>query len=488
TGLPNAQYLVVVNENDSDFPGGQQTSDPDEDGTLTGDVDTDTTICTVCDGRAVVDATSGGIDEESIDFGYQPVGGMLGDTIYWDANGDGSQGQFEQGIADVEVTLHVFTDANKNGRYDVGESYNATPYKTAITDANGNYLFYGLPDDPNDIQNNYLIKVGSITGNPQLTADPGADGAVCPAAGSMCDGIHGVAINGNSYMGADFGYQPPGVIGDQLFIDRDRSGGPMDGNDAPIPYVTVTLKDYGPDGALGGGDDGPDQVTQTDDAGQYSFINLTVGNTYVITVDTVDSDFPSHLDPATYNGAAGDASTDNTSTVVATAESIRNVDFGYPLQDANDLSGTVCLETTVNGVCGSGTSGVDSGETAYNGTSVYVSKWTDTNADNIIDAGELTFLTQTVTAANGDYTFNGLPSVSGANESYLVSLNSPEDYIKLTTTASVTPADLLTENNDPDPATDYTLSAWQRIPAGDGSNPTGVDFAFKETVNFDYGD
>ncbi|MCI5197745.1 MAG: hypothetical protein D3919_16290, partial [Candidatus Electrothrix sp. AW5] len=415
----------------------------------------------------------GGINETSIDFGCKPVGGMLGDTIYWDANGDGSQGQFEEGISGVEVELYTFTDADGDGRYDVGETLSSSPVKTATTDDNGNYLFYGLADG------NYAVKVGSITGNPQLTADPDADGAVCPAAGSMCDGIHGVAINGNSYMGADFGYQPPGVIGDQLWIDAN-SNGVMDAGEQPLPYVKVTLQDCGANGICGDSDDGPNQSIETDDAGQYSFINLIVGNTYVIAVDTNDTDFPSALlgTTTTYNSPADTDGnfTDSSSTILLnTTDPVRTVDFGYPFDAVNNLSGTVCLETTVNGVCGSGANGVDGNETAYSNTPVYVSKWTDSNADNKIDAGELIFLGQTQTNSIGDYTFNGLPSVSGANESYLVSLNSPEDYIKLTTTASVTPADLLTENNDPDPATDYTLSAWQRIPAGDGSNPTGVD-------------
>ncbi|MCI5165149.1 MAG: hypothetical protein D3903_03440, partial [Candidatus Electrothrix sp. GM3_4] len=483
TSLPDGDYLVVVDENDSDFPQLTQTSDPDEDSQAT-DLDSDTTVCTICDGQAVVNVT-GGTNNTTTDFGYQPNGGMLGDSIYWDANGDGSQGQFEPGITGVEVKLYTFTDTDGDGRWDIGEPRVDTG-KTATTDMYGKYLFYGLPDD------NYAVEVTSGAGTPigiaELTADPGVDGAVCPAAGSMCDEVHGVKIEGNNYMGADFGYQPPGVIGDQLFIDRDRSGGPMDGNDAPIAYVTVNLQDCGPNGTCGDGDDGPNQTTQTDDAGQYSFINLDIGSTFVITVDTTGPDFPVDLlGPATYNGTSDtDGFVNNTSTVIATTEPIRNIDFGYPLEDANDLSGTVCLETAANGVCGSGDSGVDGDETAYSGTSVYVSKWTDANSDNIIDAGELIFLSQTDTDANGDYLFDGLPSVNGVNESYLVSLSAPEDYLDLTTVAANTPADLLTENNES--GTGYTTTAWQRVSALDDSNLVGFDFAFEEAADFDYGD
>jgi hypothetical protein len=489
TGLPDDNYLVVIDENDSDFPVGNQTSDPDEDGAFAADVDTDTTVCSVCNGVAVVDLNStGDIADNSIDFGYEPVGGTLGDTIYWDSNGDGTQGLFEPGIEGVEVELFTFTDDDGDGRWDVGEP-RTTTNKTVTTDANGNYLFFGLPAD------NYAVQVitgaGSPIGTAPLTADPGADGVVCPGAGTVCDDTHGVYIDGSSYMGADFGYQPPGVIGDQLFIDTDRSGGDMDANDAPIPYVTITLKDYGVDGVLGGGDDGPDQTTETDEYGQYSFINLDIGDTFVITVDTTDPDFPAALlDSAIYNGAAGDGTPDNTSTVVATVDPIMNVDFGYPFKDVNDLSGTVCLETgTSDGHCGAGAVGVtdgveDANETAYTGTPVYVSKWVDVGTIGVIEPGELTQLAQTVTDVDGNYFFNGLPSVSGADESYVVSLEAPGDYLGLTTVTGNTSADLV--KNILDPAADYTTSAWQQV-SSDGDK-AGLDFAFAQQVTYDFGD
>ncbi|MCI5223886.1 MAG: hypothetical protein D3924_14740, partial [Candidatus Electrothrix sp. AR4] len=467
--LPDGDYLVVVDENDPDFPQLTQTSDPDEDSQVN-DIDDDTTACTVCDGQAVVNVTNG-TDNTTTDFGYQPNGGMLGDSIYWDANGDGSQGQFEPGIAGVEIKLYTFIDSDGDGRWDIGED-RVDAGKTATTDVYGKYLFYGLPDD------HYAVEVVTGSGTPigtaELTADPGADGVVCPGAGSVCDSVHGVKIEGNSYMGADFGYQPPGVIGDQLFIDRDRSGGEMDFNDAPIPYVTVSLTDCGADNDCStSADNIVLETTQTDDAGQYAFINLTIGKEYNVVVDTVDLDFPADLDSANYNGASGDAVTDNTSTVVASTEPIRNVDFGYPLNDVNDLSGTICLETGIsNGVCGSGDTGVDGDENAYDGITVYVSKWNDADGDNIVGSGELTFLSQTVTGINGDYLFDGLPSVNGAAESYLISLSAPEDYIDLTTVVANTPGDLLTENNDP--STGYTTSAWQSISVTDGTSTTGL--------------
>jgi hypothetical protein len=473
SNLPDGDYLVVVDENDSDFPQAQQTKDPDETG-----------VCSVCNGTAVVDNLSGGTDNSGIDFGYKPDGGTIGDSIFWDVNGDGSQGLNEPGIAGVEVKLYTFTDADGDGRWDTDETLSATPYRTAVTDANGNYLFPGLPDG------NYLVEVGTIVGNPQLTADPDADGAICPAAGAFCDDKHGVKIIGNTYMGADFGYEPPLFIGDQLFIDSDRSGGAMDANDAPIAYVTITLRDCGDNGTCGDGDDAV-YTTETDENGNYAFVDhLVSGHNYTITVDTTtDPDFPSGLGVMTpsYNGTVDtDGALNNSITLTNLGSApVDTADFGYQFPAVNNLSGTICLEGAgPDGVCGTGTSGVGTGETAYAGTTVYVSKWTD-DGDGVVESGELIALAQGVTEPNGDYSFTGLPSVSGANESYVVSLAAPESYLNLTTEFGDTPAASVNKSLN---TAGYTASAWQKVDVIDGSNTTGLDFAFSRAVQFDFGD
>ncbi len=57
------------------------------------------------------------------DYGFGPLG-TFGDTIYWDANANGTQDYKEAGVPGVTVTLKTFTDAgNNNGAYTAGEGY-----------------------------------------------------------------------------------------------------------------------------------------------------------------------------------------------------------------------------------------------------------------------------------------------------------------------------------------------------------------------------
>ncbi|WPD23018.1 MAG: SdrD B-like domain-containing protein [Candidatus Electrothrix scaldis] len=459
--LPTGDYLIVPDENDADLPSVQQTGDPDESG-----------VCTICNGMTAV-TVSNGQDVDTADFGYEPDGGKIGDSIYWDVNGDGTQGTNEPGIEGVEVYLCT-------------EPVNSVPCDptdpeyvgTATTDADGKYLFYGLPDD------DYTVSVGSIPGSPAQTADPDNNGLVCtdPLA-YTCDNSQNVAINGNSYMGADFGYKPPLFIGDQLFIDTNGNAddvGGMDANDLPLANVTVQLFD-----------DNNNFVaeTETDENGNYYFVDGLSSGNYTVIVDTNDEDWPADVGTtATYNGPADTDGISNNNSISLTlgADPVTDADFGYQYDGTNTLSGTICLDgTDGNGICGSGDSGVDSDESAYEGTTVYISKWIDADGDGNVDSGELTSLAQTVTDENGDYSFTGMPSVGDAtdNVGYVVSLAAPEDFLNLTTNDSNAPsADQIVEKR----SGDYTSSVLQIIKA-DG-NLTNLDIAFEKAVVLDFGD
>ncbi|XCN73970.1 MAG: SdrD B-like domain-containing protein [Candidatus Electrothrix aestuarii] len=468
--LPNGTYRVAVSETDTNLPQG-----------LGGDIYAPTTGEDAGTYRYFEQALTGSTASTGNDFGFTPTG-AIGDSVYWDVNGDGTQGSNEPGIENVMVELFTFTDTDGDGRWDIGEPVSATPYASTATGTDGSYLFPGLPDG------NYVVKVGTIPGDPQITADPDADGDVCPAAGDICDNQHGVAVNGNSYMGADFGYEPPLFIGDQLFIDMDGDGSPMEEGDLPLANVTVTLSD------------GTNTyIVETDENGNYYFVkgatdlngNEIVLNSgsYTITVDS--NDFPTEYGTLTpsYNGHDSGA-LDSSIELTLGSDPIDDADMGFKFPPVNDLSGTVCLEGTTggDGYCGTGlnaTNGIDSStETAYTGTTVYVSKWTDANNDGNVDAGELVPITQTVTDSNGDYSFTGLPSVSESNESYLVSLEAPADLLSLTTDLADTPATTLKEYTDTD---GYTTSTWQSI-SPSSTTTAGLDFAFELTASFDFGD
>lgn len=403
------------------------------------------------------------------DFGFAPLG-AIGDTIYWDANGNGTQDWNETGISGVPVSL--CRDLNSDGDCaDAGE----TSVGTTTTTVGGTYLFTGLTILP--AGGTYLVSVGAIPGNPILTADPNADGVPCTVAGAVgCDGrLNVTMLPGANFMGADFGYQPSVVIGDTLWVDTDGDG-VKDGTEAGIANVTITLCTVS----------GSCVTTQTDADGNYFFQNVADG-TYTVAVDTTDVDFPAGLTASFDADGAANGST----TVVVSGGAVTtvgvpctncglNADFGYRYAGALSLSGTICRDgTEANRICGSGPTGVvtTTGEVAATNTTVFLLKWTDTDNDGVIDGGETVSVGSTITTAGGDYSFPNLP---GGN--YIVALAAPDDNLVMVTRQGDTPADRVVVT----PGSGATSSAYQVVSLT--SNVQGVDFAFQATVASDFGD
>ncbi len=426
--------------------------------------------------RAVT-LTAGAPTVLTADVGFAALG-ALGDTIFWDSNGNGTQDTGEPGIDGVTVT--VYRDVDGDGFYTPGTDTYVADTTTATSGGSaGKYLFTGLPAD------DYVVVVGAIAGDPALTADPNADGVPCtdPSVAAVCDGVAGVTLRpGDSFMGADFGYQPPGVIGDTLWIDGDGDGARDDG-ESSIPYITVHLYQ---DTDNNGSYETLVTSTETDAAGNYSFANLADG-TYQVVVDGADGDFPAGLTQTTDPDGTADGQGDG--IVVAggvvteiggatCADCDLDVDFGYRFLGAHSLSGTVCQEQTVDGVCGSGSSGVGAGELAYSGTPVYLLLWTD-DGDSIVEAGETRQIATTQTDANGDYSFGSLPAGT-----FIVSLAAPADDLTFTTTGGYNPAVSQVTGFT---ATDGDASsAYQVVTVA--AAVTNVDFAFDSSVDYDYGD
>jgi len=281
-------------------------------------------------------------------------------------------------------------------------------------------------------------------------------------------------------MGADFGYQPPGVIGDLLWIDSNTNG-VFDAGEQGIPYVTVAL--------YSGATLIATNVTDAD--GYYGFGNLQDG-TYRVEVWTNDTDFPSNL-TAVFNA---DPVFDNvTSNIVISGGHVTSIDdtlvtdadltldFGYRFAGTNVLSGTIGLDdATLDGLLnGIDPNGVGAGETPFANVTVYLRLWND-DGDNVVETGEVVPVASTSTAINGDYRFEGLPDGDG-NDRYIVAIAAPAAELKLTTTTGVTSA-LWVQNNTN--ASGITISASQVtaiVPTRDN-----IDFAFIPAVSKDYGD
>ncbi len=215
--LLDSDYRLVVNETDSDLPV-DYTGAPAQLTTL------GTQTCEIDNGEMVAvngSPCTGGCDTEQPAFGFAMPGAATG-FVFSDDNGNGTQDENERGLGNVDLYICNAADGYCN----------ATNALNTVSSANGAgiepmgfYIFAGLPSG------NYVIAVDlpSVPTGYELTADPSTDGIPCysPLNGSdpnftfltaECDNqTNSIAIAlGSLYTGANFGYQPPGVIGGQI--------------------------------------------------------------------------------------------------------------------------------------------------------------------------------------------------------------------------------------------------------------------------------
>ena len=329
--LQAGDYTITV----SNLPAGMsQTADPDG-------VNDNTTTLTLAGGETNLDQ----------DFGYTGTG-SIGDTIWSDADGDGTQNNGETGLAGVTVTLTA--DLNNDGVVDT---------VTTTTDANGNYHFDNLPAD------NYTITVDPSTLPPgmQPTADPD---------GTNDNSATVTLAAGETNNDQDFGYQQTGTIGDTIWYDADGDG-IQDPDELGLNGVTVTLTDANGNTVA---------TTTTGSDGKYLFDNLNGGD-YTITLTGLPAGMTQTADPDGGNDNASQVTIGGTSPLVNLDQ-----DFGY--------TGTGSIGDTIwNDVDGNGTQ--DNGESGLAGVTVTLTG--DFNGDGIPD------IVTTTTDSNGQYHFGHLP-------------------------------------------------------------------------------
>ncbi|MBT8334018.1 MAG: MSCRAMM family adhesin SdrC, partial [Deltaproteobacteria bacterium] len=164
--LPAGEYSVSVDT--TSLPGDVRPSG-DPDATL--------------DNTSTVNLGPSQINNEQ-DFGYTGTG-SIGDTVYYDADGNGFQSPGERGLGGVTVTLQ--------GDFDNDGTIEAV---TTTTDANGTYLFDNLTAGA------YTVYVDTTTlpGGLTQTGDPDA----------ILDNQSTVALSaGEANLAQDFGYGGP---------------------------------------------------------------------------------------------------------------------------------------------------------------------------------------------------------------------------------------------------------------------------------------
>ena len=235
----------------------------------------------------LTDGFTGTSSDLTIDFGFLPPTGKIGDFVWLDTNTNGIQDGGEPGIAGVTVTLN-----GPDGT------------QTTTTNSSGFYLFTGLR------AGNYAVTVSAPTG--LVPTATGQGPSITDSNGSPATVV--LSANSSSDLTIDFGFKGTGSLGDYVWLDGNANG-VQDAGEPGISDVTVTLTGPG----------GP-RTTTTDASGFYQFTQLVAGS-YAVTVTT-----PAGLVPtATGQGTASRDSNGSPATVILPAHDStdQTIDFGF---------------------------------------------------------------------------------------------------------------------------------------------------------------
>ncbi|WP_347250248.1 SdrD B-like domain-containing protein, partial [Zoogloea sp.] len=289
-----------------------------------------------------------------------PAKAIIGDTVWEDVNGNGLQDAGEIGIGGVTVQLR---DPQGN------------LVQTTTTDAAGKYSFTVNPGS-------YFVTVVAPAGYAPTEPDVGADDAIdSDVNGAGQSAIVTVAAN-ETNNSIDAGLYRTAEIGNRVWLDVNGNG-IQDAGEAGVQGVQVRLLD-----ANGNAVDGP---IATDANGNYLFSGLKPG-TYSLAFDEATL-------PAGYRFTTRDAGADGVDsdvnpldgttiqTVLVSGESDLTWDAGI-VAEPGTISGTVTEDVDND----------DTGDTPIAGVTVELKDSTGTVVQT------------TTTDANGNYTFNNVPT------------------------------------------------------------------------------
>ena len=303
------------------------------------------------------------------DFGYTWTltdKALIGDTVWWDYNGDGVKQPGELGIPNIDVCA---TDVDTN------QSYCARTNATGV----------------------YSVEVPAGTYSVRPTNEPSGFTRTTPVPHPDT-----TVLAGDKYWDADFGYDGPQIcfVGNLVFNDRNKNG-VLDAGDGALGGVSVTLiRDANGNGQWDGGE--PTVATVTSgtslDAnnGNYLFTGVPQGRYLVHVTDTNGVLLDWVKSPLGVQGADGTNKADPFPVNLSVPGACDlKADFGYYQDDVPDpgvIGNQVWLEYDGNGIFADG-----NGDVGQHGVTVELLK------DNQV-------VMTTTTGPSGDYAFAHLPA------------------------------------------------------------------------------
>ena len=333
-----------------------------------------TTEAKYLDGRDANDATDSAPADtfETVD---------IGDTVWFDTNGNGSQQVGEPGLAGVVVELRL--TGNTTIFYN-GQTYIQNELViTTTTDANGNYLFEGVPGDTDGGTNRNDYSVTINTG-----ASPVLTGLSSTTGGDSQDSDN---LTTNDDLDRDFGYDGGSIIYGSIWHDKNANASDptVDTNENYINGVTVQL-------CANANGTGCVASTTTDANGRYQFTNVSDGNYFVVvTPPGTQVAEPTGEDTKATCGTCNNASPQIT---VSGPEDYGGYDFGYTGANIGD---TLYVDWN-----GDGNQNLTTEEGIPN---VDVRLYSDLNGNGVVDAEDSLLETDT-TDSSGNYLFTNYPA------------------------------------------------------------------------------
>ena len=350
--------------------------DAGNDDTIDNDVDST--------GLSSVVTLAAGENNPTVDVGIAHFA-ALGDTVFFDDNGDGIQDAGEAGVANVVVNL---LDASGNPILD-----DAGVAVSTTTDANGNYSFDELK--PGDFQVQFVAPTGNDF-TLQNVGDDTLDSDADPTTG-LSQVVSLVSEENNTTIDAGLVNEPVvqpllGSIGNLVFEDLNNNG-IRDAGDPGEPGVTIELLDGDGNAILDAS--GNPITTVTDANGFYEFTDLPAGD-YRIRSSLPAAHFFTEQDAGNDDTIDNDVDSTGLSSVVTLAAGENNPTVDVGIAHFAALGDTVFFDDNGDGVQDAGEAGVAN----------VVVNLLDASGNPILDDAGVAV--STTTDANGNYSFDEL--------------------------------------------------------------------------------